>query len=293
MSINIYTKTTSACHNIIYFAPEFRYQTHLYKYFKQIAENHIFIQNIIYMSDHSAVTPYGDGETGKKGQVTTMFDRIAPYYDLLNRVLSAGIDTIWRKKAIRMLAANSPNEILDIATGTADLAIEAARTLKPAKIIGLDISANMLKIGEDKIRKKNLSQTISLEVGDSEQLRFSDASFDAVMAAFGVRNFENLQKGLSEMYRVLRPGGSIMVLEFSKPRIFPVKQLFNTYFKYILPVIGKIKSKDDKAYTYLYESVQAFPDYEDFNAILSKTGFKDPIYKVLSFGICCIYFAKK
>ena len=245
------------------------------------------------MSDHPVVTPYGDQETGKKGQVTKMFDRIAPYYDLLNRVLSAGIDTLWRKKAISMLAAQKPGVILDIATGTADLAIEAARTLRPKKITGLDISPNMLRIGEEKIRKKGLGDIISLEVGDSENLRFETGSFDAVTAAFGVRNFENLLKGLTEMNRVLKPGGSVVVLEFSKPRVFPVKQLFNIYFKNILPVIGRLKSRDKNAYTYLYESVQAFPDYENFSDILVKAGFKNPEYKVLSFGICCIYLAKK
>jgi demethylmenaquinone methyltransferase/2-methoxy-6-polyprenyl-1,4-benzoquinol methylase len=245
------------------------------------------------MSEKTQVTPYADKDVSKKGQVTSMFDKIAPYYDNLNRVLSLGIDVLWRKKAIKLLQKESPKSILDIATGTADLAIEAAKVIRPDRIVGMDISANMLKIGDEKIIKKGLDKIISLEIGDSENLKYDTGSFDAVMAAFGVRNFENLEKGLAEMHRVLRPGGTIMVLEFSKPRHFPLKQLFNTYFKYILPVIGKVRSKDEKAYKYLYESVQVFPDYEDFTSILSKLGFTQTSYKVLSAGICTIYLAKK
>jgi demethylmenaquinone methyltransferase / 2-methoxy-6-polyprenyl-1,4-benzoquinol methylase len=173
------------------------------------------------------------------------------------------------------------------------LAIEAAQKLKPTSIIGLDISANMLSIGDEKIAKLGLSSIIKLEVGDSENLRFADQSFDAVTAAFGVRNFENLVAGMSEMHRVLSPNGRLMILEFSKPRVFPLKQLFNTYFKYILPVIGRIQSKDPKAYKYLYESVQVFPDYEKFTSILQDIGFKETSYKPLSGGICTIYIAKK
>jgi demethylmenaquinone methyltransferase / 2-methoxy-6-polyprenyl-1,4-benzoquinol methylase len=245
------------------------------------------------MPAHDHVTPYADDQVSKKGQVTTMFDKIAPYYDQLNRVLSLGIDVWWRKKAIGILGQSNPKQILDIATGTADLAIEAAMKIKPQRIIGLDISANMLKIGDEKILKKGLQNIITLEQGDSENLRFTEHSFDAVTAAFGVRNFENLEKGLAEMYRVLKPGGTLLVLEFSKPTIFPFKQLFNIYFKYLLPLIGKIRSKDAKAYQYLYESVQAFPDYGNFTKILDKLGFSNTEYKVLSFGICCIYLAKK
>jgi demethylmenaquinone methyltransferase/2-methoxy-6-polyprenyl-1,4-benzoquinol methylase len=245
------------------------------------------------MPAHDHVTPYADDQVSKKGQVTTMFDKIAPYYDQLNRVLSLGIDVWWRKKAIGILQKSKPDQILDIATGTADLAIEAAVKIKPKKIIGLDISANMLKIGDEKIIKKGLQNIITLEQGDSENLRFDAQSFDAVTAAFGVRNFENLEKGLAEMYRVLKPGGTLLVLEFSKPTIFPLKQLFNIYFKYFLPLIGKIRSKDEKAYQYLYESVQAFPDYGNFTKILDKLGFSNTEYKVLSAGICCIYLAKK
>lgn len=245
------------------------------------------------MQDITKVTPYETDEESKKGQVTKMFDRIAPYYDLLNRVLSAGIDVWWRKKAIGTLKKNSPKRILDVATGTADLAIEAAKSLHPDHITGMDISINMLDIGRQKILKAGLENIIQLESGDSENLQYEEGSFDAVMAAFGVRNFENLEKGLKEMYRVTKDGGMIMVLEFSKPGIFPLKQLFNAYFKFLLPVIGRIKSKDPKAYKYLYESVQAFPDYNDFTAILGKAGFKNTRYRALTGGICTIYTGEK
>ena len=245
------------------------------------------------MSDKIQVTPYEAKDGSKKHQVTSMFDKIAPYYDNLNRVLSLGIDLIWRRKAIQLLKHSSPQSILDIATGTGDLAIEAAIKIKPKTIIGLDISPNMLKIGEEKIAKKGLQGIITMEVGDSENLRFANNTFDAVMAAFGVRNFENLEKGLTEMFRVLKPGGTLMVLEFSKPRYFPLKQLFNIYFKNVLPVIGRLRSKDQKAYKYLYESVQVFPDYDNFKAILQNLGFTQASYKVLSGGICCIYLARK
>lgn len=245
------------------------------------------------MTDITKVTPYNSEEESKKGQVTKMFDRIAPYYDLLNRVLSAGIDVWWRKKAIATLKDSKPQRILDVATGTADLAMEAAKSLQPEHITGLDISVKMLDIGKEKIRKAGLNDVIQLESGDSENMKYADGSFDAVMAAFGVRNFENLEKGLSEMQRVVRPGGMIMVLEFSKPRFFPLKQIFNVYFKYLLPVIGKIKSKDPKAYQYLYESVQAFPDYDHFTAILEDAGFKNARFKALTGGICTIYTAEK
>jgi demethylmenaquinone methyltransferase/2-methoxy-6-polyprenyl-1,4-benzoquinol methylase len=183
--------------------------------------------------------------------------------------------------------------VLDIATGTADLAIEAAKQLSPEEIIGLDISANMLKVGDKKIIKKQLENIIKLELGDSEKLRFENNTFDAVTAGFGVRNFENLEIGLSEMFRVLKPEGKLMILEFSKPYAFPLKQGFNVYFKYMLPVIGKVISKDPKAYQYLYESVQAFPDYDSFADVLRKIGFKETSFKPLSFGICTIYSATK
>ncbi|NNF33567.1 MAG: bifunctional demethylmenaquinone methyltransferase/2-methoxy-6-polyprenyl-1,4-benzoquinol methylase UbiE [Saprospiraceae bacterium] len=238
------------------------------------------------------VTPYND-EENKKGQVTKMFNKIAPYYDYLNRLLSLGIDVIWRKKAIKTLVPYQPQYILDIATGTADLAIEAYKSLKPKHVTGMDISSEMIRIGDNKLLKKKLQDVITLEIGDSENLKYEDGQFDAVTAAFGVRNFGNLEKGLIEMHRVLKQGGRIVILEFSKPKVFPLKQLFNLYFKNILPVIGKIKSKDPKAYQYLYESVQVFPDYENFIKILKKIGFHSTDFKPLSFGICTIYTASK
>jgi len=235
------------------------------------------------------VKPYTEHGPGKKVQVTNMFDNIAPYYDLMNRVLSLGIDTIWRKKAIQLASLKQPKLILDIATGTGDLALEAFKQNPESEVIGVDISSNMIDLGKKKVVKKGLTPNISLEVGDSEALRFDSDRFDLVTAAFGVRNFENLNKGLTEMNRVLKSGGEIMVLEFSKPRIFPFKQLFNLYFKNILPVIGSIKSKDPKAYKYLYESVQSFPDYDEFGKELTKAGFSNISYKSLSLGICTIY----
>jgi demethylmenaquinone methyltransferase/2-methoxy-6-polyprenyl-1,4-benzoquinol methylase len=245
------------------------------------------------MGDIKDITPYNKDTESKKQQVTGMFDKIAPYYDFLNRFLSLGIDVIWRRKAIKKLKGLKADQILDIATGTADLAIEAAETLKPKSIIGMDISAEMLKIGDGKILKKGLDKIITLETGDSENLKYNTDQFDIITAAFGVRNFENLEKGLSEMYRVLKPGGTMMILEFSKPKVFPLKQVFNIYFSTLLPLIGKLKSKDDRAYKYLYESVQAFPDYNDFTSILQKIGFKNNEWKALSFGICSIYTATK
>lgn len=245
------------------------------------------------MAEYKKVTPYDSQEESKKKQVTSMFNKIAPFYDFLNRLLTLRIDVLWRKKAIKLLKKNNPKNILDIATGTADMSIMAAKILSPESIIGMDISSEMLRVGQTKIDKKSLSDIITLEIGDSENLKYKDGQFDTIMAAFGVRNFENLEAGLTEMNRVLSNGGTCMILEFSKPKVFPLKQLFNIYFKYILPVIGKITSKDPKAYEYLYESVQVFPDYDNFTSILKKTGFKDTSYKSLSFGICTIYLAKK
>ncbi len=238
------------------------------------------------------VKPYRE-DGSKKEQVTRMFDRIAPYYDLLNRLLSVGIDVYWRRRAIRLLREHSPQKVLDVATGTADVALEVYRQVQPQRIIGLDISNQMLDIGRQKIRKQQLSGVIDLQQGDSENLPFTDNTFDAITVAFGVRNFENLEKGLAEMQRVLQPGGQLIVLEFSRPRHFPFKQLFNAYFKYILPVIGRLTSRDPKAYKYLYESVQAFPDGDDFMAILQKTGYKPDRCIPLTLGISSVYTATK
>lgn len=242
---------------------------------------------------YAQVTPYENEAESKKGQVTKMFDKIAPNYDLLNRVLTVGIDTVWRTKAIKTLIPHQPKLILDVATGTADLAIEAVKLLDPKHVTGMDISSEMIRLANKKVVKKGLEEKITLETGDSESLKYEDDAFDAITAAFGVRNFGNLEVGLQEMYRVLKKGGRLVILEFSKPKVFPLKQLFNIYFKNILPVIGRIKSKDPKAYKYLYESVQVFPDYENFTKILEEIGFTSTEIKPLSFGICTIYLASK
>ncbi len=244
------------------------------------------------MDKKTIVTPYGSSDS-KKMEVEQMFDKIAPKYDLLNRVLSLGIDVSWRKRAIGYLKAGQPKEMLDVATGTADVAIMAAKMLKPSRIIGIDIANQMLDFGRKKILKEGLEGVITLETGDSENLQFADASFDAVSVAFGVRNFENLEKGLAEMFRVLRPGGRIVILEFSRPHLFPFKQLYNTYFKYVLPLIGRLTSRDVRAYTYLFESVQAFPEGDQFLQILSQTGYQNPLCERLTLGICTIYAATK
>lgn len=234
------------------------------------------------------VKPYKKEESGKKDQVALMFNNISPKYDLLNHLLSLGIDIQWRKKAIKLLKPTNPKTILDVATGTGDFAIQAL-SLKPEKIIGIDISDGMLDIGRAKIKKKKLDHLIFLEHGDSENIRFEDNKFDAVIVAFGVRNFENLENGLINMYRVLKKGGKVVILEFSKPTTFPFKQLYNFYFNSILPIIGNVISKDNSAYTYLPESVQAFPEGSKFITILKKTGFNQTTCIPLTFGICSIY----
>ncbi len=221
-----------------------------------------------------------------------MFNNIAGKYDFLNHFLSAGIDIVWRRKAIRLLAPEKPKQILDIATGTADFAIEALR-LNPEKITGVDISEGMLAVGREKLVRKGLSGKIELLYGDSENLPFQDNTFDAITVAFGVRNFENLTRGLAEMHRVLKPGGTVVVLEFSKPTRFPMKQLYQFYFKNILPVVGNFVSKDRAAYTYLPESVQAFPDGQAFINIFQQVGFKSTKWHSLTFGISSIYTGKK
>ncbi|MES2734432.1 MAG: bifunctional demethylmenaquinone methyltransferase/2-methoxy-6-polyprenyl-1,4-benzoquinol methylase UbiE [Bacteroidota bacterium] len=239
-----------------------------------------------------SVVPYKEQEAGKKEQVAQMFDNISHKYDFLNHFLSLGIDIYWRKKAIRLLKPEKPQLILDIATGTGDFAIEAL-ALKPKQIIGVDISEGMLRIGREKIKRKGLEHLIELRQGDSERLRFEDNYFDAVIVSFGVRNFENLEKGLRDMYRVMKPGGTCLVMEFSKPKAFPFKQLYNFYFRSILPLIGKVISKDQAAYTYLPASVQAFPDGEDFIRLFKQVGFNSTKCIPLTFGINTIYVGKK
>lgn len=238
------------------------------------------------------IVPYKEKRTGKKEQVAEMFNNISHRYDFLNHFLSLGIDILWRKKAIRMLKADQPKQILDIATGTGDFAIEAL-ALNPDRVVGVDISPGMLEQGKKKMKKRGIDHLIDMQMGDSEKLLFEDNTFDAVIVSFGVRNFENLEKGLSDMYRVLKPGGKAVVVEFSRPRHFPMKQLYNFYFKSILPIIGKLISKDRSAYTYLPESVAAFPDGDDFLAVLHKAGFKNTVCKPLTFGISSIYTGQK
>ena len=244
-----------------------------------------------------SVVPYKDKDNSKREQVAEMFDNISPRYDFLNHLLSGGIDIYWRKRAIRLLkkaqsGATSFQTILDIATGTGDFAIEAL-ALHPKKIIGVDISEGMLAVGRQKIQKLGKQDIIELRHGDSESLPFADNYFDAIIVSFGVRNFENLLAGLTEMQRVMRQGGTCVVVEFSKPKAFPFKQVYNFYFKYILPTVGKVVSKDQSAYTYLPESVQAFPDGNDFLTIFEKAGFTDTQCIPLTFGICSIYIGHK
>ena len=221
-----------------------------------------------------------------------MFDNIAPKYDFLNHFLSLGIDKLWRKKAIRILSGYPSEIILDVATGTGDFAIAASK-LKPKKITGFDLSEQMLNVGRVKVKKLGLERIIDFRKGDSEAMPFADNEFDAITVAFGVRNFENLEKGLVEFKRVLKSDGVAIILEFSKPKYFPMKQLYLFYFFGILPLIGRMVSKDSSAYSYLPESVMAFPDDEKFMAILKKTGFSRVKQKRLTFGIATIYLAQK
>tara|TARA_R110002049_G_scaffold215653_1_gene387180 strand:+ start:3249 stop:3977 length:729 start_codon:yes stop_codon:yes gene_type:complete len=238
------------------------------------------------------VTPYKNSELGKKEQVTQMFDTISKNYDGLNRVISFGIDVKWRKRVVNLIKKEQPENILDIATGTGDLAINLIKT-GAKKITGLDISPGMLEVGKQKIAEKKLTNTIDLVIGDSENLPFSDNSFDAITVAFGVRNFENLDKGLLEIYRVLKPKGVFVVLETSVPTKTPYKQGYKFYTKYILPTIGKIFSKDRTAYSYLCESASIFPYGKDFNNILQKNGFSTVENKPQTFGVASIYVASK
>lgn len=239
------------------------------------------------------ITPYQSQTATKKEQVASMFDNISKKYDFLNHFLSLGIDILWRKRAIRELKAIQPRVMLDVATGTGDFAFEAIKILQPEKIIGVDISDGMLNIARKKIAERNLGGTFSVQLGDSEGLHFEDNHFDAITVAFGVRNYENLEKGLSDMFRVLKPGGKMVILEFSKPRAFPIKQAYNFYFNQILPHFGKLFSKDNSAYTYLPESVAAFPDGEAFLQLMEKIGFKKTKEIRLTFGISTIYTGEK
>ena len=238
------------------------------------------------------VTPYKDSALSKKEQVASMFDTISGNYDNLNRVISFGIDVKWRQKVLKMVAETNPKNILDIATGTGDLAILMANT-KAEKIIGLDISIGMLEVGKQKILNKNLDKRIEMVLGDSENMPFEDNYFDAITVAFGVRNFENLEKGLAEILRVLKPNGIFVILETSIPEKTPYKQGYTFYSKNILPIIGKLFSKDNAAYGYLSESAAAFPYGEALNNILKKIGFVDVVAVPQTFGVATIYSASK
>lgn len=238
------------------------------------------------------VTPYNRTDASKKEQVTEMFDSIAPKYDLLNHALSFGIDILWRKKAIKMLRPYEPKIVVDIATGTGDFAVEA-KSLNPDQIIGIDISPNMLEVGKKKIAAKGLSDLIDMRIGDSEALELESNSVDAITVGFGVRNFEDLPKGLGEMLRVLKPGKAAMILEPSFPTTFPMKQLFQFHFKVLTPLIGRFISGDVAAYNYLPESVKAFPNGEEFCEICRKVGYSKAEYYPQTFGICSMYKLEK
>jgi demethylmenaquinone methyltransferase/2-methoxy-6-polyprenyl-1,4-benzoquinol methylase len=244
------------------------------------------------MSEKKVVKPYGDDQKSKKEEVAEMFNNISGKYDFLNHFLSLGIDKIWRKKAVNELREINPKRILDIATGTGDFAI-ASLKLNPTEIVGLDISSGMLEVGKEKMRKKKVDHIITMTLGDSENLPFDDNYFDGLTVGFGVRNFENLEKGLAEMLRVIRPGGKAIILEFSKPKKFPVKQYFAFHSKYIIPFFGKRISKDEKAYAYLPESVAAFPEGEEFLTILREVGYKNVSAQIVSGGIATIYIGRK
>lgn len=238
------------------------------------------------------ITPYGNGQE-KSRQVETMFDNIAHSYDLLNHRLSFGIDYLWRKTAVRQLVPYKPETILDIATGTGDFAIMAAKRLRPRKVVGVDISEGMMRIGAWKVKAAGLDSVISFKKEDCEHMSYADGSFDAITTAFGIRNFQNLDACLKEMCRVLRKGGQLSILELSRPVRFPMKQLFGIYSHSILPLYGKIVSKDDEAYKYLISTIEAFPQGEEMVEIFKKAGFSEAKFKRLTFGVCTCYFAIK
>lgn len=240
---------------------------------------------------HDSVTPYNSKEE-KKEQVAQMFDNIAGRYDLLNSLLSLGIHKGWRKKCVKMLQTKKPKKILDVATGTGDFAIACA-SLDPESIIGIDISEGMMKIGREKLKQVKLDSLISLKQGNAETIFFPDNTFDAIVVGFGVRNFQHLNTGLSNLYRMLKPGGTLIILEFSYPTNSVVKALYNFYFTRITPFIGRIFSKDTRAYSYLTESVKAFPNNEKFTGIMQELGYKNPNFTSLSMGVAAIYRGEK
>jgi demethylmenaquinone methyltransferase/2-methoxy-6-polyprenyl-1,4-benzoquinol methylase len=239
-----------------------------------------------------SILPNNQSNVSKKEQVQNMFDEIAPKYDFLNHLLSFNIDKIWRKNVLKILRPSQPKYILDVATGTADLAIALA-ALQPTEIIGMDLSRKMLDAGQLKIENKQLEKIITLEQGDSEQLKYNTNQFDAVTVAFGVRNFEHLEKGLAEINRVLKPNGTFVILEFSKVKVFPLKQLYQFYSRYIMPAVGKFFSSSTNAYSYLPNSVEVFPEGEELCLILQRVGFKNIVCKPQTFGVATIYIAQK
>jgi demethylmenaquinone methyltransferase/2-methoxy-6-polyprenyl-1,4-benzoquinol methylase len=242
---------------------------------------------------HDAIVPDNNSRLNKKQQVATMFNEIAFKYDFLNRFLSAGIDISWRKKGISQLKELKPKMVLDVATGTADVALLTYKMLQPEKIVGIDISEGMLNIGRKKIADKDLQQIIQLEIGDSEQINYPDNSFDAITVAFGVRNFENLEVGLQNMLRVLKPKGKLVIIECTQPKQTAFKGFYKFYMNFITPSVGKMVAKNKKAYEYLNNSIQAFPEGETFLSIMQKAGFKNTYLKTLSLGLCTIYCGSK
>lgn len=243
------------------------------------------------MYEQEKINPYRQGEKG--AQVEEMFDNIAPTYDTLNHRLSWNIDKYWRRKAIDKLRPYRPKRILDVATGTSDFAIEAARALQPKELLGTDISEGMMQVGRDKVAAMGLDSVIRFQREDCLALSLADDSFDAVTAAFGIRNFQNLEQGLREMWRVLRKGGHLCVIELTTPVAFPMRQLFSIYSHTVLPLYGRLVSKDTKAYSYLTQTIEAFPQGEAMEQILRRAGFAEASFQRLTFGICTLYFATK
>lgn len=243
------------------------------------------------MYKQESVTPYGEGS--KQEQIRRMFDKIAPSYDRLNHALSLGIDRRWRRTAVDALGIHQPQQILDIATGTGDFALLLAKRIKPQHIVGADISEGMMAVGREKVKEEGLQNVISFQYEDCMQLSFPDGSFDAVTSSYGVRNFQNLDKGLQEMQRVLRPGGHLLIVELTPPPSFPMKQLFWLYAHVVMPLLGRLISHDDSAYTYLPASMEAFPQPEQMEGILRKAGFTEVKWRRFTFGISTMYLATK
>lgn len=243
------------------------------------------------MYKQESVTPYGEGS--KQEQIRRMFDKIAPSYDRLNHALSLGIDRRWRRTAVDALGKHKPQQILDIATGTGDFALLLAKRIKPQHIVGADISEGMMAVGREKVKEEGLQNVISFQHEDCMQLSFPDGSFDAVTSSYGVRNFQNLDKGLQEMQRVLRPGGHLLIVELTPPPRFPMKQLFWLYAHVVMPLLGRLISHDDSAYTYLPASMEAFPQPEQMEGILRKAGFAEVQWRRFTFGISTMYLATK